>query len=29
MAKAAQWLKDLRSVVRRNNGPGWVLEDKY
>ena len=29
MAKAAQWLKDLRSVVRRSNGPGWVLEDQY
>ena len=28
MAKAAQWLKDLRSVVRRSNGPGWVLEDQ-
>ncbi len=26
MAKAAPWLKDLRSVVRRSNGPGWVLE---
>ena len=29
MAKAAQWLKDLRFVVRRSNGPGWVLEDQY
>ena len=29
MAKAAPWLKDLRSVVRRSNGPGWVLEDQY
>ncbi len=29
MAKAAQWLKDLRSVVRRSNGPDWVLEDQY
>ena len=29
MAKAAQWLKDLRAVVKRSNGPGWVLEDQY
>ena len=29
MAKAAPWLKDLRSVVRRSNGPGWVLEEQY
>tara|TARA_B100001093_G_scaffold342282_1_gene327094 strand:+ start:162 stop:560 length:399 start_codon:yes stop_codon:yes gene_type:complete len=26
MAKAALWLKDLRSVVRREHGAGWVLE---
>ena len=26
MAKAALWLKDLRSLVRREYGAGWVLE---
>ena len=26
MAKAAPWLKDLRSVIRREHGAGWVLE---
>ena len=26
MAKAALWLKDLRSLVRREHGAGWVLE---
>ena len=26
MAKAQPWLKDLRSVVRRQHGAGWVLE---
>ena len=29
MAKAAPWLKDLRAVVKRSNGPGWVLEEQY
>ena len=29
MAKAAPWLKDLRSVSRRSNGPGWVLEEQH
>ncbi len=29
MAKAAPWLKDLRSVIRRSHCPGWVLEDQY
>jgi len=26
MAKAAPWLKELRSLVRREHGAGWVLE---
>ncbi len=26
MAKAAPWPKDLRSVIRREHGAGWVLE---
>ena len=28
MAKAAPWLKDLRSTVRRTYGQGWVLEEQ-
>ena len=26
MAKAAPWLKELRSLVRSEHGAGWVLE---
>ena len=26
MAKAPLWLKDLRRIIKRDHGSGWVLE---